>query len=252
MNNKYLIRLFIPVILSLTLLTPLTFADNHSAQVLSESYIMTPKEGKSEEFGVAIKKYAKYRDTLEDPRSWRFYSMVLGSRTDEISVRSFGFTWADMDSYREWGSKNDAQKNFNENVGIYIADSGHYMSVIDTQNSHWGPEVKYRYVGVTSYMVKAGHRQAMEMDKKILSDAAKSKDWPFNWEWADSVSGRDMLQLAVPYNSWADMAPPETTFSEILVKHLGSEAEAKEILERWTSHFSTVDYNVWALREDLM
>ncbi len=252
MNNTRLIQLVMPVILSLILLSPVTFADNHSPQVLSETWVMTPKVGHSADMRDALKKYSEYRKTLEDPREWSFYSPILGNRIDLVAVRSFGFSWADMDSFREWRSKNDSQKNFNENVDQFVSSYGHYMSVIDAKNTHWGTEVKYRYVGVTSYMVKAGHRTAMEADKKLFSDAAKANDWPFNWEWSDSVSGRDTLQLAVPYQSWANMAPPETEFAALLAKHLGSEAEAKIVLERWTSHFSSTEYNVWGLREDLM
>ena len=252
MNNNCFVRVVMPVIISLLLVSPATLADNHAPQVLSENWVMTPKDGKSEDLQDGIKKHNKYREMLEEPRKWQFFSPVLGNQLDKLAVRSFGFSWADMDTFLKWSSKNDSQKDFNKNVDKYVSSYEHYMSVIDTKNSHWGPEVKYRYVGVTSYMVKSGHRAAIKQDKKILSDAAKEKSWPFNWVWSDSVSGRDILQLAVPYQNWSNMAPPETTFAEVLAKHLGDEAEAKKILERWTSHFSATEYNIWVLREDMM
>lgn len=252
MNNKKLLQIVIPVIISLAFISPTSLADNHSPQVLSETWVMTPKTGQSEDMLNGIKKHSDYREKLEDPRAWRFYSPILGNQLDKLAIRTFGFSWADMDTYNEWVSKNDAQKNFNMNVDKYVSNYEHYISVIDTDNSDWGPEVKYRYVGMTSYVVKPGHRTAIERDKKIMSDAAKAKNWPFNWEWSDSVTGRDMLMLAVPYKDWASMAPPETTFAEVIVNHLGDEAEAKKLFERWSSHFSSTEYNVWALREDMM
>lgn len=251
MNTKRLIHFVLPTILSLCIVSPLAFADNHTPQVLSETWVLTPKNDKFEDMRGGMKKHLEYIKKLKEPRVWRFYSPVLGNQLESIAVRSFGFSWADMDVYRDRSTKNDSQKSFNEKVDIHVSNYEHYMSVIDTSNSNWGPDVKYRYVGVTSYMVKLGHRAAVEADKKLLSDAAKAKNWPFNWEWADSVSGQDMMQLAVPYQNWANMAPPEITFAEILTKHLGDEAEAKKVLERWSSHFSSISYNIWALHEDM-
>jgi len=251
MNNKKFIQIVIPVILSLAIMSPATFADNHSAKVLAETWVITPKIGQSEAMLAGIKKHRDYRENLEDPRAWRFYSPILGDQLDKVAIRTFGSSWADMDTYREWSTKNDSQQNFNMNVDKYVSNYQHYISVIDAENSDWGPEIKYRYVGVTSYTVKNGHRAAIEQDKKIMSDAAKAKNWPFNWQWSDSVSGKDTLMLAVPYKDWGSMAPPETTFAQVLAKHLGNETEAKTVLERWSSHFTATEYNVWGLREDM-
>jgi hypothetical protein len=251
MNNKCFIRLAITVLMSLTLLSPLSFADDHTKEVLSETWSMTPKEGMAGDMQDGMTKHGKFRDTLKETREWRMYTPVLGNRLDTLAVRSFGFGWEDLDKFREWSAKNDSQKNFNENVDPYVHSYGHYLAIVDTKNSNWGPQVEYNFVGVTSYMVKIGHRQMMEADKKILSDAAKSKDWAMNFMWEESVSGHDLMQLAVPYKNWADMAPPETAFAEMLAKHLGSEAQAKEVLERWSTHFSSISYDIWALRDDL-
>ncbi|MFQ3206144.1 MAG: hypothetical protein ACI9IT_000278 [Glaciecola sp.] len=252
MNNRKLIQIAIPVILSLAFISPATFADNHSPQVLAETSVITPKVGQSEAMLAGIKKHRHYRVKQEDPRAWRFYSPILRDQLDNLAIRSFGFSWAAMDTYREWRFKNDTQKNFNMNVDKYVSDYQHYISIIDAENSDWAADVKYRYVGVTSYMVKPGHRGAIEQDKKIMSDAAKAQKWPFNWQWSYNLSSRDTLTLAVPFKDWGSMAPPETTFAQVLTKHLGNETEAKQVLERWSSHFSATEYNVWGLREDMM
>jgi len=37
----------------------------------------------------------------------------------------------------------------------------------------------------------------------------------------------------------------------MLAKHLGNKEKAKKLLSRWSSHFKSVSYNVYVLREDL-
>ena len=116
MNNKCFILLAITVLMSLTLLSPLSFADDHTKEVLSETWSMTPKEGMAGDMQDGMTKHGKFRDTLKETREWRMYTPVLGNRLDTLAVRSFGFGWEDLDKFREWSAKNDSQKNFNENV----------------------------------------------------------------------------------------------------------------------------------------
>ena len=200
----------------------------------------------------ALKKHVQHRKELKDPREWRFYSRVLGDDLDQIAIRSFGFGWQGMDSYQDWSKEKNPQKHWNKYVDKYVANYQHYMSVIDTENSHWGPDVEYKYVGLTSYKVKMGHWTAVNEDKKIMSDAAKAQNWPFNWSWAENVSGQGNLSLAVPFENWASMAPAEMKFSEVLAKHLGDADKAKELFERWSSHFESTSYDIYVLGDDLM
>ncbi|GAA0858977.1 hypothetical protein [Aliiglaciecola litoralis] len=246
MNNKQFSRLIMPLLASLLLTSPFAMADNHSPQMLAEMWVMTAKDGQAPSLMEAMKKYDADSRKLDNPRDWHMYTPVFGNHLNMIAVRSFGFSWPDMDSYQAWRTEHNMQQKWNTDVHQFVANYGHYLSVVDTENSHWGPEVKFRFVGVTNYKVKMGHWQAMEKDKKTLSDAAKAQKWPFNWEWAKSVSGESMLMLAVPYENWAAMAPPETTFTDVMTKHLGSEEEAKKVLERWTSHFEKTSYDLWA------
>ncbi len=232
-------------------------ADQHGTkgakqEMLAEMWIMTPKEGKMQELEAAIREHAKFRRSKQDPREWRFYSPVLGHNLDRIGVRSWGFTWKDMDSYRDWAEKNGIIQHWRETAGQYVDHTHHYLSVADQENSKWGPDVKYRYVGVTSYVPKLGHRGAIENDKKALVEAAKAQNWPYNWSFADQVGGRGEMVLAIPYENWAAMAPPETEFMEMLVTHMGDESKAQELMKSWTSHFEETDYNIWALRKDMM
>lgn len=80
-----------------------------------------------------------------------------------------------------------------------------------------------------------------------MSSAAKEQNWPYNWAWGSSVTDSGTVYLAVPYENYASMAPPERSFMDVLAKHFKSEKEAKKIMEEWTSHLESTSYNVYRL-----
>lgn len=244
-------------LLLLSLWTANVLADEHQSkgadqEMLAEMWVMVPKAGKMQELEEAMREHVKFRRANQDPREWHFYTPVLGHKLNRIAVRANRFTWKDMDSYREWTMKQGINKHWEETAGQYVDHYHHYLSVEDDENSHWGPDVKYKYVGVTSYTPKLGHRSAIEEDMKMMVNAAKAQQWPYNWAFSSEVGGRGELTLAVPYDNWGAMAPPEQTFAELLVKHMGDEDKAGALLERWAGHFEEISYNIWALRSDLM
>lgn len=227
-------------------------ADGHDKERLAQFWVMHAKPGEMEALESAMKKHLTHRKELEDPRDWGIYSPVLGSELNMIAVRAGGFTWQDMDSYREWSKQKQPDKHWQEHADKHIASYEHHMSVLDTKNSHWPEDVDYRYVGVTSFVIKPGHRNGVEEDIKTFADAAKAQNWPYNWSFSEEVGGRGNLMIAIPYKNWAAMAPPETKFAEMLAKHLGGEDKAKAVFERWSDHFEKSHYQIWARRDDLM
>jgi len=250
-KRKYQISTAI-ILLNLILFVPNALAQEKSPELLAEVWVVTPKTGKTEDLEEAIKKHTAHRVKLKDPRLWQVYSPVLGDNLDAILIRSSGFTWAQMDEYRVWTNKKDPTKHWNKYADPQVNNYGHYLSVIDSANNNWNPDVKFPYVGVTTYVLKSGHQAAMIEDRKLFSDVAKANKWPYNWSWSDSVTGGAEVYLAVPYQNWAEMAPPDETFAELLDKHFGDETKTKETLQRWDSHFESLDYDVYALRPDLM
>lgn len=218
---------------------------------LSEVWVMEPKAGQAMDFEQAFKQHIAHRAELKDPRSWRVYVPVLGDELNHYIVRSCCFGWQGMDEYRQWNDDKNPMADWEKTVGKLVDNYEHYLSVVDMQNSNWAEDVKYQYVGVTDYKVKQGHMEAMETDKKMLSEAAKSQKWPYSWAWSSSVGGGNSVTLAVPYKSYAEMEPPETGFAKILATHMGGEDKAQEALKRWASHFESTHYAIYQWREDL-
>ena len=70
------------------------------------------------------------------------------------------------------------------------------------------------------------------------------------WVWIYSVGGPANLSLAVPYENYADMAPPEVSFYEFMVKHT-SEETAASTMQEFSNSFWSSEYTVYQLRRDL-
>lgn len=230
---------------------PVNAEEKKLDKIITTMWVFYPKAGKAAEFEKAFKKHVEYRKSMKDPRKWSVYQADMGPKMDAYLVRSCCDTWAELDDYREWNIKSKASENWRENVSEYVAHYERSRSEADFENSHWPADVKYKYVGVNTYRLKLGHSAERAKDKKTLSDAAKSENWPYNWFWDESINGKMEMNLAIPYMSYGAMAPPEVKFSQMLAKHLGDKEKAKKLLSRWSSHFKSVSYNVYVKREDL-
>jgi hypothetical protein len=250
MNKNKPLYITLLVILMSWLALP-AFAADKSDKNISVVWSFVPKDGKVAEFEAGFKKHIAYRNAKNDPRHWRVYMQEMGGNLDTYYVRFCCVSWADIDEYKQWSSKAETGQNWNDNVNQFIANYRMDRSEIDLENSNWANDVEFKYVGVTSYNVKLGHGKALAEDKKIMSEAAKAQNWPYHWSWSDNINGKHRISLAVPYKSYAEMAPIETKFSKILAKHLKSEKKAKQLLERWISHFDSISYNIYKLRDDL-
>ena len=61
-----------------------------------------------------------------------------------------------------------------------------------------------------------------------------------------------MIMVAVPYENYADMAPPEKTMYEFLLENSDMDAEELDAtFQAFGSGFSSSDYTVWQSRPDL-
>lgn len=232
-------------------LVPVNAEEKKVEKNVSNVWIFVPKAGQSADFEKALKKHIAYRKSMHDPRTWHVYQADMGPHMNAYIIRHCCESWSDLDDYRQWNIKSKATENWRENVSKYIAHFERHRSEADLKNSNWPADVNYKYVGVNTYILKLGHREALAKDKKIMSDAAKEGNWPYNWFWEDDVNGKSGISLAIPYINYGAMAPPEVKFSEMLAKQLNSKKKAKELLKKWSSHFKSISYNVYVLREDL-
>ena len=87
-----------------------------------------------------------------------------------------------------------------------------------------------------------------------MSQIAINQGWASadrNWVWLTSIGGKASQSIVVPYKNYADMAPGEQSFFEFLVKQLGSEEAAGELMNAFSSATQSTEYTVWELQPDL-
>ena len=160
-----------------------------------------------------------------------------------------------MDAYEAWGAENPGvSEDWNANVHPHVASYGHHYSEVDVENSNWGGDVEYKFVGVTSYSIKPGSGQQFNAAKNELSQIALNEGWAaagHNWAWSSAIDGGTSVSLAIPHENYADMSDPDPTFFQFLTEHLESEEAAAEIFQRFTTATDGNTYQIYRHRDDL-
>ena len=239
-------------ILCLLLLVPgwCVAADEKQPTVIADSWVMVPKAGHEYQFEAAVKKHMAMRAEKGDSRVWHTYTPVTGQDLNHYVVRSCCTEWADQDSYRDWSRQNTMQ-HFNDTIHPHVESYSHNFSEIDRKNSHWGDDVKAHYVGVSSYQVKMGKWRQMNAALEKMSKLAKDNNWPHHWSWSYPVGGPGTVNLVIPFENFADMAPLDESFYEFISKKMKSEKKAQKMFEQFSGSFSSADYQIYRHRKDL-
>lgn len=243
--NKKLLWLFVPMLLGASQVQA------QEKEMLADMWVMQPKAGMGKDFNKALADHMAHRKSLGDPRVWQVYRPVLGNELNSYIIRSCCFEWKDLDSYDKWVMDKDPMTHWNSKVDDKVAHYGHYMSILDMENSNWSDGVSANFVGVTYFKIKQGHGRDVEKAMKTISDVAKEHKWPYSWSWSYPVGGEYGMNLAIPFDNYAAMTPPEEKFNSLMVKHFGSEEKAQEFWEDWNDHFETTEYSIYRLDKEL-
>lgn len=219
---------------------------------LADVWVVKPNPGQWQSFETAFKRHIEYRQQQNDPRKWYVYQPTIGLDLDYYVIRSCCFSWAELDSYREWGKQAKTGDHWSKHVDQYVAHVAHHIAEIDMENSNW-PEGDpgFNYFEVVSYYPRPGHGNDINADKKRISDAAKKMNWPESWSWGWIVGGKPQLDLVFGYKDYADMEPVKPSFAEQLGKHMKSDEKAKELLKGWGQHFRGTQTTIYVLNDEM-
>lgn len=226
-----------------------------STPPLSDVWVVAPKAGMTEEFEKAVAGHMAFRADNGDSRQWLTFRPVIGDKLDIYMFRACCFDWADQDDYESEDKDKGFGEHWGENVHEYVDHYHHYFDRIDWENSHWPEDgTDGPYFGATRWFMKESGGRATGEALREMSRLAKEGGWGETegpWLWLRQIGGKDILALVSPYQGYAEMAPPETSFYEFAVRELGSEEAADAMFEKFTSGFSSSDYTVWRYRDDL-
>ena len=235
-------------------LPALSLAQENSG-TLAESWVMTVKQGQQADFEVAFKAHAALRAASGDPRAWDVYSPETGDKLNVYVVRTCCFGWADQDAYSSWTQSTPAvMGDWFANVDPFVESYAHYFSELDADNSNWPTDTgAIRYVGVTDYFPSPGQAAAFDTARKELSQVALNHGWSaagHHWGWADRIGGEPQVSLAIPFNSFADMAAAGESFAAFAARTMG-EQNAMDLMQRFTSSVRRSTYTIYLHRADL-
>jgi hypothetical protein len=219
---------------------------------LMDVWMIVPKAGMDVQFGEAVAAHMQFRVDAGEERTWQGYRVAVGHTLNVIQFRSCCFEWAGLDANEAEDAELGLSENWNENVGQYVDHYHHYLETADWENSHWpfpddataGP-----YYGVTSWTDKQGRGPASNLARVKLSELAKEHGWADagnEWLWLSREAGKPMTMIVSSFANYAEMAPAEQSFFELLTDKIGEE-EAGEIFSAFNSGFADSDYTVWVL-----
>lgn len=218
---------------------------------IASTWILWTKPGPQADFEAAIKTHAAWRKQAGEPMQWRIYAPVAGDDLERYVIRSGGHHWSDFDAAADWELKAQAGATYEAQVGGHVAHVAHHFAEDDSAHSYLLEERDYRYFGVNLIRFNPGAESDFFSALKTVVAAAKAGKWPRSWSVSHLIGGSDDIVVVWPYTSYADMQRIEPGFAAVLAKQVGSEEEARSILDRLGAAIEHSEYTVYEYRPDL-
>ena len=232
------------MIVALVMLSGMSIAiaqDKKKNDGLARVALITAKDGHNKALEEAIVKYHHFMGTKKGSLRYNWYSIVTGQDTGKYIAYSGGHNWADFDATHDWDEESAAK--FASMVQPHIANAVVTISRINNELGIWPENMEgYEYFSVTRWHVKPGHGNAFSEGLKKIDGILKKNGWPTYYRFSDTVSGGrgNTKTLVSPRKSYADMAPKEPSFMEVMNKVMGEE-DTKAFLAEWSATYKSGD-----------
>lgn len=239
------------------LFSSFAFADDHEEEkppALTDVWMIAAKPGMYSELRDGFKAYFALRKEAGETRDWTIYSPVVSESMNRLMIRHCCFDWADQDAYEAMVSENmsDLTDEFDELVAPYMDHLHRYMERTDWEHSHivdGGFEGPY-YGETTWYLSEGFHPEAGEARRavsKALKDGWANDD--NQWLWLNRIGGKPAISIVSSYENWADMAEPEETVWDFMMKKVGEE-KMKDMFKNFSHGKKSSSYTIWKRDDD--
>ena len=228
------------MIASLTLISGMPQAvaqDEEKNDRLARVVFITAEAGHEKALEEAITAYHHAMADKEGAWRYQWFSVITGPNTGKYIARSGGHNWADFDAVHDWDE--EAGARFAKDVQPHIAEATIVITQRDDELGMWPESMEgYGYFSVTNWHVKQGQNTAFNAGLKKINGALKEGGWPNYYSFAYPVSGGkgNQVTLVSPRKSFADMAPKEPEFIDVMNKAMG-EDDAKAFLAEWSQTY---------------
>lgn len=211
--------------------------DEEKNDRLAQVALITAKDGHEKALEEAITKYHHYM--ADKKGAWRFswYSIVTGPNTGKYLARSGGHNWADFDAENDWDE--EAGAKFESDVAPHIADLVPWIAQMDDEVGIWPENSEgYNLFSITEWHIKPGKGSAFNEGLKKIDAILKDSEFPGYYAFTSAVSGGkgNSITIVSPRKNYADMAPKEPKFMDIMSKAMG-EDEARAFMDGWGATF---------------
>lgn len=212
-------------------------AEEEKNDGLAQVALITAKDGQGKALEEAITKYHHYM--ADKKGAWRFnwYSIITGPNAGKYIARSGGHNWADFDAENEWDE--EAGAKFESDVAPHIADMVPWITQTDDEVGMWPESMDgYNYYSVTEWHILPGKGSKFKEGLKKIDAILNDSDFPGFYAFNSAVSGGhgNSVTIVSPRKSFADMAPKEPAFMDIMSKSMGEE-KAQEFMNKWGTTF---------------
>lgn len=240
---------------ALLLSTSLVWADDHEPEETDDVAVLwhiDVKAGQSDAFENAIREFNDFMADKEGRWHWEWYSVLSGPHTGTYYARSGNHNYADLDVDQPWDAEVDAY--IDTNIAPFFDSATRTITVGDKDVHHWPEDWEgYKYFRIENWYVKNGKGAAFNAGLKKIHETLVAGDFPNHYGFSYPVTGANANQvnLVITYKSWADMAPKEPSFADIMKEAMGKE-EFGTFMSDWASTYKAGDVTTVVMRMDMM
>lgn len=234
--RKILSLLFVTVAL-LSGVSSAVAGDEEKNDGLARVILITAKDGQAKALEEAITKYHHYMADKKGAWRYHWYSIITGPNTGKYIARSGGHNWADFDGEFDW--QEEAGAKFRSEVRPHIDNMVPWITKTDDDVGMWPDSMEgYQYYSVTEWHILPGKGGAFSEGLKKIDGILNDSDFPGYYAFSSVVSGGNgnSVTIVSPRKSFADMAPKEPAFMDIMKKAMGEE-EAESFMTDWGGTF---------------
>jgi len=213
--------------------------DEEKNDGLARVALITAKDGQGKALEEAIVKYHHLMGKKEGAFRYQWYSIETGQDTGKYIARSGGHNWADFDAKHDWDE--EAGAKFASLVQPHIENAVVTITKNDDELGIWPDSLEgYEYYSATRWHIKPGHYDAFSEGLKKIDGILKSGGFPGYYTFINTVSGGhgNSVMLVSPRKNFADMAPKEPSFMEVMGKAMGEE-ETKAFMAEWGTTYKS-------------
>jgi len=214
-------------------------ADEHESDGLARVVLITAKDGQEKALEEAITNYHHYMADKEGAWRYNWYSIITGPNAGKYIARTGDHNWADFDAEHDWDKA--AGEKFQAEVAPHVANAVPWITKTDDEVGIWPDSMEgYQYFSVTEWHILPGKGNKFNEGLKKIDAILNDSKFPGFYAFNSAVSGGhgNSVTIVSPRKSFADMAPKEPAFMDIMKKAMGEE-EAQAFMDGWGKTFKS-------------